>query len=156
MLLFAEDNNGRFPTSPANLYDTNRLISSFQAISNELNNPAILVCPEDTRKAAKNLHSLKTENISYFLSLDAKPELTNAIIAGDRNLAVSGQPVKPGLFSLTPDLEISWTRDMHSKIPGIPSGNVALADGHVEGLRKTNFAALVRRQNMPTNRLIVP
>ncbi len=137
------------------LYDSNRLISSFQTMSSYgLGDPKLLVCPADTRKAATNFNSLKAENISYFLSLDAKREITNAIAAGDRNLEASGQPVKPGLFTLTPDLKISWTREMHGKTYG-PCGNVVLADGFVKVCKK-NFAAVVRQQNLSTNRLMVP
>lgn len=161
MYMFGEDHNGRFPTSHANgdaiNYDSNRLTSIFQATSSYgLTNPILLICPTDTRKAAKNFNSLKTENISYFLSIDVKQGMTTTIAAGDRNLRVSGVAVKPGLFTLSPDLKISWTPEMHSKYSGGSCGNVALGDGVARMCRIKDFAPIVKQQDIPTNRLIVP
>jgi len=122
----------------------------FRPMSNELSSPKILVCPADTRTPATNFDILTSKHVSYFLSMDAVPEIPNAIVAGDRNLQIAGKPVKPGLFELTTNVSASWTHDLHNQC-----GNILFADGHVEAL-SNNVSQFIQRQGLATNRLAVP
>jgi prepilin-type processing-associated H-X9-DG protein len=70
-------------------------------------------------------------------------------------LEVSGQPVKPGLFMLTTNAVVHWTREMHSRDPGKQCGNILFADSHVEFLR-TNLSAVIQRRGLAATRLAVP
>lgn len=45
----------------------------FQALSNELSSPAILICPADTRLPATNFAALQNSNISYCIGVCARP-----------------------------------------------------------------------------------
>jgi prepilin-type processing-associated H-X9-DG protein len=113
-----------------------------------------LICPAETRRSGvTNFNNLTRNNLSYFLNGDVSlSNLPNASIsAGDRNLQANGQPVSPGLFVLTTNLDVSWTHELHRI-----GGNVAFADGHVEFSRTTGLNALVQRQSIATNRLLVP
>jgi prepilin-type processing-associated H-X9-DG protein len=62
--------------------------------------------------------------------------------------------VKPGIFLLTSNLTTGWTREMH-KSAGVPCGNMAFVDGHVELLKKS-LSAVIERQELSTNKLVFP
>jgi hypothetical protein len=67
-LIWADDHGGYFP-------------SNFTSMSNELNNPRILICPSDrVRHAATNFSSLKPENCSYeIVNPGIREDKTNGI-----------------------------------------------------------------------------
>ena len=73
---------------------------NFQAMSNELSNPKILVCPTDgLRMYATNFTTdFNNRKINYFVGVDATDEQPNMFISGDDNLAESGIPAKSGLW----------------------------------------------------------
>jgi type II secretory pathway pseudopilin PulG len=164
LIAFASDNNGHYPMefhSPNDVASFPALkpfVSSYQAIFREFApplNPQLLVCPTDTRHAASDLTNLKATNISYFLSFDATPKMTNTIVAGDRNLQNAGAAVKPGLFILTRGARVGWTREMHSNKNGDHRwGNLLFSDGSVRGC--IGFNEILNQQDILTNRLIVP
>ncbi|MEK7685653.1 MAG: type II secretion system protein [Verrucomicrobiota bacterium] len=129
--IFATDHNDQFPMRVL----TNKIgsfkylqaeegIRYWQAMSNGLSTPKLLFCRADKRKEAANFAQLRKENISYFLGLDAAENRPQALLAGDRNLAANGVPLKPGLVKLTTDLTLGWTAKMHQH-----KGNVILGDG---------------------------
>ena len=162
--MYAGDNGGNFPIQlPATNDGSSQLSNNDYAVPNfrklsayfgNLNNLAIFVCPIDKdRKAATNFESLKDINISYFLNTDASftNNPSNTIIAGDRNLTANGKPVKSGLFLMTTNLDMSWTREIHSV-----GGNLAFADGHVEWTGKDRLNTVVQSQPIATNHILVP
>jgi type II secretory pathway pseudopilin PulG len=159
--IYAGDNNDHYPTLSIATNISNKepgaqvLVPICQLMAFPISNSKILACPADVRQPATNFSSLRIENISYFLSLDAKEGMTNAILGGDRNLESGGQPVKSGLFILTTNLALSWTKEMHSKKAGLGGGNLMMVDGSVAEVGK-NFDDVVRGQELTTNRLIVP
>jgi prepilin-type processing-associated H-X9-DG protein len=125
----------------------------FQVLSNELGNPKILVCPADTRVAAKDLGpGFSNANLSYFVGLDAEETYPSMFLYGDRNLT-NGLPIQDGILVLMPNRPLGWTRELHDR-----QGNVALADGSVQGWTSSRLGSgtvgpLVAGM---TNRLAMP
>lgn len=116
----------------------------------------MLHCPADrSRQGAEKHAAFSDRNISYFLSMDATKGSPSILLAGDRNLEAAGQPVKPGLFSLTTNATISWTGELHNQGKTLMGGNLLFADGHVETVRG-KLPAVIQRQNLATNRLAFP
>jgi len=154
--VFAADHDGRYPpqVSITNGGSFEFLVSNspalhFQSLSNYVfRNWRVFRCPADDARQP-------LRNVGYFLSVDATPRMTNGILAGDRNLEVAGQPVKPGFFMLTTNATVRWTRELHSKAKGTQSGSILFADTHVEFLR-TNLSAVVQRRGLAPARLAVP
>ena len=161
LYMYADDNAGNYPMrasvanseTPVFFYSDNTF-SVFKKLSAYSIQPATFVCPIDkSRQAATNYEALSDLNISYFLNADA-PHTNNpsqSFIAGDRNLAANGQSVKKGLFVMTTNLDMSWTREIHSM-----GGNLAFADGHVEWVRTNQLNSVVQRQLLTTNHIVVP
>ena len=94
-------------------------------------------------------------HISYFVSLDARISLSNTILAGDRNIQADGHEIQPGLFVVTTNVFLEWTREIHSRNFTVRCGNILFADGHTETLWE-NLNTLAQRQDIATNRLAIP
>jgi prepilin-type processing-associated H-X9-DG protein len=152
------DNNDHFPMKGITnrfgvmeLPNPTNVFRYFQVMSNELNNPLVLICPTDRRKSSKDLASLKNENISYFVGLDADETQPNMLLAGDRNLVVDGVAAGPGLLTLTSTNQVGWSAKMHNF-----AGNVGLADGSVQQLTSSGLQRLLANSGTNVNRLAVP
>jgi len=137
---FAHDHNGAFPMAvPANSGGSEEYTTSgyqlagnfyfsfhhFQALSNELVTPQLLVCPADTRTAATNFAALQNENLSYFVGLKSEYARPNSILAGDRNLT-NDLTGATSLVRLGDLRGWRWTAELHRF-----NGNLLFADGHV-------------------------
>jgi prepilin-type N-terminal cleavage/methylation domain-containing protein/prepilin-type processing-associated H-X9-DG protein len=105
----------------------------FQALSNELSSPAILICPADTRRPTTNFTVLQNSNVSYFVGVKATFANPDSVLAGDRNLTANSTPV-PSILRGETNSRLWWTRELHQF-----KGNVLFADGRVE---EWNSAAL--------------
>jgi hypothetical protein len=126
-------------------------LRSFLALSNELSTPILLYCPADkARRPAASFATVQLGNISYFIGLDANGQRPLSFLAGDRNLTVDGQPLKPGLADLTTNSTVGWTAEMHKH-----QGQVAMGDGSVQQFDNQKFTAALGRTGT-TNRLAVP
>jgi prepilin-type N-terminal cleavage/methylation domain-containing protein len=159
-LLWAGDNNGIFPWQISNTNGGTMEYAArgyaapnFQILSDLTKWTQVFICPADkTKTAADDYTHFNNQNVSYFVNVDA---VTNnpsfSILAGDRNLQANGQPVKPGLFELATNLEMSWTRELH-----LGGGCLAFEDGHIEFVRTNNLNSFVQQQRLATNRLCVP
>jgi hypothetical protein len=124
----------------------------FRVMSNELNNPNVLICPTDSRSPAMNLKELSNTNLSYFVNLDAVGESnTNMLLAGDRNLVVDGVAVGAGMFTLTSTNQVGWSGTMHKT-----NGYVLMADGSVQQLTSSALQRLLENSGTNVNRLAVP
>ena len=122
----------------------------YRTMSNELSTPRILVCPADKERvfAQSFGKSFGNMNISYFASLDARDAYPQMFLSGDRNLAVAGKVLAPGLNILTTNsaAALSWTRTHHNK-----RGNVGLADGSDAGSKRAGCGLCrSRRANKST------
>jgi prepilin-type N-terminal cleavage/methylation domain-containing protein len=74
----------------------------FQVLSYELNTPAILICPTDTRLPAKDFGTLQNSNVSYFIGVKAEFSKPDSILAGDRNLTANSSP-NPSILHIEAD-----------------------------------------------------
>jgi hypothetical protein len=159
-LLYAEDNAGKFPMQVSitnggtmEFLNRNQTFPHYQKLSQYIRDMEVLRCPADkNRQSAANYLELADSNLSYFLNADVSTNNpAESILAGDRNLQANGQPVSAGLFTLTTNLDMSWTRELH-----LNSGGLGFADGHAEFSRKTNLNSLVKRQNVASSRFSIP
>jgi prepilin-type processing-associated H-X9-DG protein len=130
-----------------------RAFFAFLVMSNELSTPNILVCPTDDGKVtATTFNALSNTNVSYFVSADARDVYPQMFFAGDRNLAVRGKALGPGLFVITTnDTALSWTKSLHNG-----RGNIGLADGSVQSLSSAKLALAAAQQSCETNCLAIP
>ena len=138
---FANEHHGRFPMAvPMSVGGTLELAQSgyrlegdfyfsfrhFQAASNELVTPKLVVCPSDTRPPASNFATLSNANLSYFVGVNAKFARPASVLAGDRNL--TNDYITPStLVRLGGNYPLHWTAELHRF-----KGNLLFADGHVE------------------------
>jgi prepilin-type processing-associated H-X9-DG protein len=125
---------------------------TYQAMSNLLSAPSILVCPTDNRAPPSNfLFSLSNTNVSYFVGVDAVDTYPQMLLSGDRNITNGVLPPNR-VLTLTANTPGGYTHELHKR-----RGNVCLADGSVQSasgdaiLRK-----MVVNSGMPTNRLAMP
>jgi prepilin-type processing-associated H-X9-DG protein len=107
----------------------------FQALSNDLVSPALLVCPVDrTRFIADNFGAMNNFNVSYFAGANADYSEPNSILAGDRNItnAAAGSV---SMIRVTGNTFVTWTGEMH-----MFKGNILYSDGHVSELNTQGLA----------------
>ena len=150
---FANEHNGHFPMAvPASAGGSLELAQSgyliegdfyfsfrhFQAASNDLVTPRLLVCPADTRSPAGSFATFNNGHLSYFIGVNAEFAHPTSVLAGDRNLtndyATAGTVARLGK-----NHALRWTEALHRF-----RGNLLFSDGHVE---EKNSAALVAAGN---------
>ena len=168
--IWAGDNNDKYPMSVSvtnggamELANEGSAFAIFTVMSNELNTPKILFCPNETnpkRKIAVMFGSsasretqafTATNNLSYFVGLDADETKPTTIISGDDNFAVGADIPKRGLYMLSTNSPVEWTKERHIK-----QGNIGLADGSVQGFSTRAFRRALIQTGIATNRLAMP
>ena len=146
----------------------------FAAMSNELNDPKILVCPTDDRPARTNFgndligptgaHNL---GVSYFVGRDASASNPNAFLDGDRNICAdtTATPIPNHGYGISPDgtaqgaacefprnyksiQNLGFGPKMHHS-----TGNVGLADGSVQQFSQSGFVAGLRTSAAATTNI---
>lgn len=124
----------------------------FQAMSNELNTPKIVVCPGDKdRTPGTNFSSdFGNSRVSYFVGRDASEMNPHMFLAGDRYLD-NGLPITNGLMDLRTNQTVIWTKNYHDS-----QGNVALADGSVQGLTSQGLQQALMNTGTNLTRLALP
>ena len=147
---FAHDHEGKFPMQvPASAGGSLEFVRNsdprqgefyfafqhFQALSNELVTPKVVVCPTDTRLAAANFERLSNDNLSYFVGVSADFGRPNSILAGDRNLT-NDWLAPAATAQLGPSHRLRWTAELHRF-----KGNLLFSDGHVEEPNNLSFIA---------------
>lgn len=153
--IYATDNNDRFPgwSMLSNHLDLSsiRITDIYNALSNELSTPKILLCDYDKKRVATDSFAqLKPENISYFASLSADESNPQSFLAGDRNILVDGKPV-PRVLALTTNSDVAWSREIH-----VEQGNIVMGDGSVQQFSISRLKTANRQQGMATNFLVFP
>ena len=133
------------------LTNSSLVFRTFLVLSNELIEPALLICPEDSRKPATNFGAeFSSNNVSYFVGLDASEEDPESLLSGDRNIT-NGIPLNNGLLLLPTNFPAGWNQQFHNGI-----GNVSLGDGSVQILRSTRLWQQFCAAGTATNRLMMP
>jgi prepilin-type processing-associated H-X9-DG protein len=157
--LYSNDHSNQFPFAVSNelggtlgLTNSPQVFRHFEALSNELVTPKILVCMEDrTRVRATSFQApLSNKNISYFVGLDAKEDQPQSILSGDRNLT-GGRLTNGFLRLIAPNDTLGWTKDLHNN-----AGNIGLGDGSVQQVTPGGLSRQVQAQPLPVIRLAIP
>jgi prepilin-type processing-associated H-X9-DG protein len=160
--MWANDHGDRFPWQvPIAQGGTKELrqlpiaVWHYVAVSNELNDPKILKCPNDplrrrTTAWDESLHL----SLSYFAGLNADEPHPTMILSGDRNVSTNSSTLK-GSLAVQDTSQLQWTKDLHQN-----NGNIGFADGSVAQmtspkLRDSFNAALEVLTNQPV-RLVIP
>lgn len=149
--MWSNDHGERFPWQETTgnggvkeLNNNNPLaVDCYDACSNEMNSPKILVCPSDSEKTRAQVFTDAAPNtlpanvkkfqdadpdwhLSYFVGLTADETRPNKVLSGDRNL----QGVAAGKHTYTSENAATtspgFTGKIHQK-----QGNVGLSDGSV-------------------------
>lgn len=174
---WALDNDDKFPTHVSmtnggamELVRRGDVYVAFLVMSNELNTPKVLFCPEESnrrRKAATSwgntpsnyagaiqIPFVNNSNTSYFVGVDAEDAKPQMLFVGDACFSIAKKPVAPGLHNLWPGTEVGWTkpiRDHHGK-----GGHIGLTDGSVTACDAKMFQRTLRQSGDPNNRLAIP
>ena len=142
--MWSNDNSDRFPWQVStNQGGTMEFAASpevfrhFRVMSNELNSPRILFCPNDRERLRADtfFQTLANSNVSYFVGLDANETRPQSILTGDRN--IMGGVTNGALLSFRSNDVPGWASSIHTN-----QGNLALGDGSVQQLADQ---ALARR-----------
>jgi prepilin-type processing-associated H-X9-DG protein len=123
----------------------------FQAMSNELLMPKIVVCPADDRSPATNFTSdFGPAHVSYFVGASSSRPSPTDFLSGDSNLTND-------LASHSGTLEISakkvprWGGKRHED-----NGNVLFADGKVQKLSNRDLRVAIIPLGSATNKVVLP
>lgn len=107
-ITWAGDNNDKFPMEISvtnegtmELAATGNVVATFQIMSNELNTPRLLICPEDKGRITANNFAADFNNsrISYFIGLDASTNFPQAFLSGDDNFEISAFLSNPACWN---------------------------------------------------------
>lgn len=116
-------------------------------VSNELVNPAVLVCPSDKAKISRAASDFSANNtigggflgnnqqnnaLSYFVGLDAVFDRPETMLSGDRNINISRTRNCGTVFVSSTSVDgkdpsVGFTNGVHKM-----TGNVGLSDGSVQ------------------------
>jgi prepilin-type N-terminal cleavage/methylation domain-containing protein len=145
MLLWDDDNNGKFPWKVdqalgggmPNGSGNAKVNLQFSLVSNELVLTKMLLCPDDVRKTpATNFATLSLTNISYALCREADEKTPRVFLSIDRNLIgfdYTGLPDNINCFILSSPVTGAHTANWRSGIcHGANIGMAALSDGSVQ------------------------
>ena len=124
----------------------------YRSLSQDLSPSKYLHCPADkSRKAASNFRTLSGTNISYFASLSADETRPQVFLGGDRNWTTNSIAVGSGEVTLTTNLMLGYSKEMHNL-----EGNILMGDGSVLQMssNRLNQAKIV--QDADTNYLVFP
>lgn len=171
--LWANDNGNKFPAQvpvadggARELVQSGFAYASYLVMSNELNTPKLLICPEDPnprRVIATVFTRPETDvpgngipftndcNVSYFVGVDANVARPTRFISGDANLLVNDSPSEQGMLLLWTNSHVSWQKDMH-----LQKANIGFGDGSVQSFKSRKLQEALIKTGMATNRLVLP
>jgi prepilin-type processing-associated H-X9-DG protein len=171
---WALDYNDKFPTAVSitnggamEWAATGSAWQVYLVMSNELNTPKVLICPQDPNNARIMANCWEpiqqpypqwipspftnNNNVSYFASLDAEDTQPGMFLIGDANLTMRGEPIKPGLVTLLTNSFVGWSKPQHEG-----KANIGLADGSVQSIADRALRQMLRQSGVATNHLAVP
>lgn len=135
----------------------------FLVMSNELNTPKILFCPNEspprrqiatafTGPSTPGVVPLNASNtISYFVGIDAHDIAPQTILSGDDHFNIGNAKPGSGLLLLATNAPVAWRNERHRK-----QGYVGLADGSVMSLSTQAYRHALANTGVETNRLAMP
>ena len=156
---WAGENNDRFPMGVSvtnggsmEFVDSPNTFRHFQALSNLLQVPKVLICGKDASRCAATDFTKDFDNshLSYFIGIDAVHTNSTMFLAGDRNITNQLIP-RNGILSLPTSSRVGWTEKIHKT-----EGNLLFADGHVERMNNKRLNDALQNSRGATNRLAVP
>jgi prepilin-type processing-associated H-X9-DG protein len=150
------------------LVATGKVYPVFLVMSNELNTPKILICPEESDRSRVTAATFERaassttagycpipftndNNVSYFVGLDADATKPAMLLGGDDNFLVKGSKPARGLFQLRTNQPVQWTNQRHNR-----RGNLVFADGSVASVENRSAAEVLAKTGTATNRLLLP
>lgn len=148
-IAYAHDHGDRFPFEvpvkeggTAELVDLARqtqddiyyAYAHFQAISNQVNEPKVFVCPADYRTPAESMREMRNENVSYFVAMTAKFSDPDSLLAGDRHIRDANS--RGSVLKFTGVSQPVWTAAGHEF-----KGNLLFSGGHAERTGNAGLAA---------------
>ena len=181
--VFANDNNDQFPMYvaftnggsadwgdgatlpiPANAW------RHYQAMSNELSTPKIVLCPSDSmgRQEARDFNTnlfRGNTNISYFTGLQADDTKPQMFLSGDRNLTNAAGGTGVVNAHTTVDTSVYTTFGTNTTIANGPgwdknlhqnAGNIALADGSVQQFNNSRVREQFKNSGDDFNKIVFP
>ena len=135
---------------------TNLAVLHFQTLTPYIKSLGVFVCPSDrTRSEAYAASEFTNTNLSYFVNLTAMPYRNYAMVTGDRHLESGTSLVRDGVFPLSTNVPVHWTKELHS-IPKVTKGVLGFADGHVQVVKDVALAGILQNQHVATNLLAIP
>ena len=158
--LWSTDSGDKYPMSVSTNWGgtleyvaTGESFRHFQALSNGLPSPRVLVCPSDRfRTSAKNFaFGFSSNNVSYFIGVDADESWPNMLLSGDRNIT-NDLPVQNRLMILTPNNPATWRAGIH----GAGRGTLGMSDGSVQQVNTLALQQQIAKAVERTNRLAMP
>jgi prepilin-type processing-associated H-X9-DG protein len=134
----------------------------YQVMSNELNNPKVLLCPSDERPTGSipsdfinnppgNTAAFNNSTVSYFAGADADESRPTMLLGGDRNLLMNRMGVVTGLVVYGTNTPIGWSAKMHNC-----KGNILFADGSVQRTTPSSLQTFLSNTRTNVNRLAIP
>ncbi len=134
----------------------------YQVMSNELNNPKVVLCPSDERPTGSipsdfinvsysNVAAFNNSTVSYFVGADADESRPKMLLGGDRNLLMNRAEVVTGLAVFGTNTPIGWSTKMHKA-----KGNILFADGSVQKSTPSSLQTFLSNTSTNVNRLVVP
>jgi prepilin-type N-terminal cleavage/methylation domain-containing protein/prepilin-type processing-associated H-X9-DG protein len=182
--IFATDNSDRFPweidlaeggtSGKTNVQD---LCMHFQAVSNELSTPKIVICPSDAGKTEATNWGLSFSNgtrptpaatahktLSYSIGLDAAETYPQSFLSTDRNATNSVRTPAKMAENFVDDLgsdrdatartkanSNGWDNNVHQN-----QGNACMGDGSVQQLSGARLKEQLRNSGTSANTLFFP
>jgi prepilin-type processing-associated H-X9-DG protein len=155
--MWANDHEEQFPMARTNDTRSSALdadpLPSFLTISNELNSPKSLLCPQDARRGPRALvfEGLTKRNVSYSIGIDADEINPRGILIADRNIVLPENKELRGLLTITNWKHATWNGEIHQF-----QGNIAFTDGSACQVTQDGLQKALRDTGLATNRFAVP
>jgi prepilin-type N-terminal cleavage/methylation domain-containing protein/prepilin-type processing-associated H-X9-DG protein len=186
--IFATDNGDRFPFEiqsteggTADYTNAQQIGAQFQALSNELSTPKIVVCPSDagkteatnwvfgfTNTASGTAKDPNPDHLSYSLGWDAAETFPQSFLSSDRNVTnntakrvtTADLSKNQGIISLgAGDVKANidranasgWDNNVHQN-----QGNACMGDGSVQQLSNARLREQLRNSGTSDNRFTFP
>ena len=192
--IFATDNGDRFPmevpdieggtqsfaaqaasTGHATNTPSGAVFRHFQALSNELSTPKIVICPSDSDRVTASIYSsvrppgaaganaepfANNKNVSYFVGMNASETKPQSFLSGDRNFTNMTTRKTIDISAVVPVTQaeiqpnnprVGWDNNMHQD-----QGDVCMGDGSVQQFSSSRLLQALRDTEETINYLALP